>query len=175
MTQFCLCMLITRARISMQMHVFYKLVTLLKLRKCSCYDLMIPNSHIFSVHVCIFWHFGSKFMHNAYFEWALLILQPFGHFTYVTAHSPTISVALPTSQLILQSFRCFTFVIAHSPTLLSLLLPHRLFIYVTWRAAHGLQFCRKQVFHRKLKNQGCSFTRYWIGAVASHCFQHRLV
>ena len=40
--------------------------------------------------------------------WALLILQPFCHFTYVTAHSPTHSVTLPTSQLILQPFRCFT-------------------------------------------------------------------
>ena len=48
------------------------------------------------------------------------------------------SVALPMSQLILQSFRCFTYVTAHSPTLLSLLLRHRSFIYVTWRAAHGV-------------------------------------
>ena len=47
------------------------------------------------------------------------------------------SVALPTSQLILQPFHCFTYVIAHSPTLLSLLLRHKLFAYVTWRAAHG--------------------------------------
>ena len=46
------------------------------------------------------------------------------------------SVALPTSQLILQSFRCFTYVTVHSRTLLSLLLPHRIFTYVTWRAAH---------------------------------------
>ena len=74
-----------------------------------------------------------------------LILQSFRHFTYVTAHSPTlaslylrhssfsnISVALPTSQLILQPFRCFMYVTAHSPTLLSLLLLHRLFTYVTW-------------------------------------------
>ena len=65
------------------------------------------------------------------------------------AHSPTFpslhlrhssfsnhSVALPTSQLVLQPFRCFTYVTAHSPILLSLLLGHRLFIYVTWRAAH---------------------------------------
>ena len=35
-----------------------------------------------------------------------------------------------------------------------------------------LQFCRKQVFHRKLRNQGCSFTRDWIRAVASRCFPH---
>ena len=77
-------------------------------------------------------------------------LVPFRHFTYVTAHSPTLSslylshssfsnpfVALPTSQLILQPFRCFTYVTAHSPTLLSLLLRYRIFTYVTWRAAHG--------------------------------------
>ena len=49
-----------------------------------------------------------------------LVLQAFRHFTYVTAHSPTLpslylrhssfsnpSVALPTSQLILQPFRPF--------------------------------------------------------------------
>ena len=47
------------------------------------------------------------------------------------------SVSLPTSQLILQPFCSFTYVTAHSPTLLSLLLCHRLFTYVTWRAAHG--------------------------------------
>ena len=35
-----------------------------------------------------------------------------------------------------------------------------------------LQFCRRQVFHHKLRNQGCSFTRDWIGAIASHCFPH---
>ena len=46
------------------------------------------------------------------------------------------SLALPTSQLILQPVRCFTYVTAHSPILLSLLLRHRIFTYVTWRAAH---------------------------------------
>ena len=35
-----------------------------------------------------------------------------------------------------------------------------------------LQFCRMQVFHRKLKNQACSFTRDLIGLVASRCFPH---
>ena len=94
--------------------------------------------------------------------------EPPMHFTYVTAHSPTVpwfylrhssfsnpSVPSPMSQalhvihltsrpctwprshLILQPFRGFTYVTAHSPTLLSLLLHHRLFIYITWRAAHG--------------------------------------
>ena len=47
------------------------------------------------------------------------------------------SIASPTSQLILQPFLCFTYVTANSPTLLSLLLRHRLFTYVTWRAAHA--------------------------------------
>ena len=28
------------------------------------------------------------------------------------------------------------------------------------------QFCRRQVVHRKLRNQGCSFTGDWIGAVS---------
>ena len=35
-----------------------------------------------------------------------------------------------------------------------------------------LQFCRRQVFHHKLRNQGCSFTRDVIGAVASRFFLH---
>ena len=51
-----------------------------------------------------------------------LILQPFRRFIYVTAHS----TALPLLHL----------VTAHSPAFLSLLLRHRLFTYVTWRAAH---------------------------------------
>ena len=83
----------------------------------------------------------------------ILILQAFSHFTYVTAHShspsfPSLhlrhslfsnpSLALTTSQLILQPFHCFTYVTAHSSTLLSLLLRHRIFTYVTWRAAHGM-------------------------------------
>ena len=80
-----------------------------------------------------------------------LILQPFRHFTYVTAPFPTLpslyqchssfsspSAASPKSQVILQPFRCFTYVTDHFPTLLSLLLRHRIFNYVTWRAAHVL-------------------------------------
>ena len=38
-----------------------------------------------------------------------------------------------------------------------------------------LQFCRRQVFHRKLRKQGCSFTRDWIGVVASRFFPHPTV
>ena len=88
-----------------------------------------------------------------------LILQPFRHFTYITAHSPTfpslhlrhsslsnpsvlhlrhssfpnLSVTSPTSQLILQPFRRFTYVTAHYPTLPSLYLPHSSFsnLFVT--------------------------------------------
>ena len=87
---------------------------------------------------------------------ALRILQPFRHFTYITAHSPTFrrftyitansahsptflslylhhnsfsnpSVALPTSEIILQPFRCFTYITAHSPTLPLLHLRHSTF------------------------------------------------
>ena len=59
-----------------------------------------------------------------------LILQPFRCFTYVTAHSPTLPSLHPKLKLIIQPFRYFS-VIAHSPTLISLLLRHRLFTYVT--------------------------------------------
>ena len=71
--------------------------------------------------------------------------------TMSSAHSPSFpslhlrhssfsnpSLDLPTSQLILQPFRCFTYVRAPFPTLLSLLLRHRIFTYVTWRAAHDI-------------------------------------
>ena len=74
------------------------------------------------------------------------------------AHSPTfpsfhlrhssfskLSVVSSTSQLIFQPFRHFTYVAAHSPTLLSILLRHRLFIYVTWRATHELSIKIKSV------------------------------
>ena len=47
------------------------------------------------------------------------------------------SIALPTSHLILQPFCHFTYVTAHSPTLFSHLLRHKLFTYVIWRAAHA--------------------------------------
>ena len=114
---------------------------------------------------------------------AELILQVFSHFTYVTAHSdsprfPSLhlrhtsftnpSLALPTSQLILQPFRCFTYITANTPTLLSPLLRHRIFTYVTWRAAHG---------HR-LSNRGnvLATARYHfaIQHVLENCTQHIL-
>ena len=62
-----------------------------------------------------------------------------------------LSIALPTSQFILQPFRCFTYVTAHSTTLLSLLLRHRIFTYVTWRAAHEN---RNTQFRISIKNLG---------------------
>ena len=92
--------------------------------------------------------------------WAELILQTFSHFTYVTAHSDSpsflslhlchssfsnSSLVLPTSQLILQPFHCFTYITAHSPTLLLPPLHHRIFTYVTWWAAHGLNSINKDM------------------------------
>ena len=67
----------------------------------------------------------------------LLILQTFPSLHLRYSSFPNPSIALPTSQLILQLFRCFTYVTVHSPTLLSLLLRHKLFTYLTWRTAHG--------------------------------------
>ena len=66
-------------------------------------------------------------------EWAPTF--PSLHLRHSSFSNP--SVALSMSQLIFQPFRGFTYASAHSPTLLSLLLRHRLFTYVTWRAAHG--------------------------------------
>ena len=53
------------------------------------------------------------------------------------------SLALDTSQLILQPFHCFTYITAHFPTLLLPLLRHRIFTYVTWRAAPTYQLAIK--------------------------------
>ena len=70
----------------------------------------------------------------------ILILQAFRHFTYVTAHSPTLStlylrhkslsnpsITSPTSQLILQPFPRFTYVTTHYPTIPLLHLRHSSF------------------------------------------------
>ena len=35
-----------------------------------------------------------------------------------------------------------------------------------------LLFCQRQVFHHRLRNQGYSFTRDWIGGVAYRCYLH---
>ena len=99
-----------------------------------------------------------------------LILQSLRCITYVTAlpneqrSFSKLSIISPPSQLILQPFRCFTYItahsstlpllhlhLAHSPTLLSLILHHRLFTYVTWRAAmssaHSLSFPSLHLCH----------------------------
>ena len=55
-----------------------------------------------------------------------------------------LSITSPKSQIILQSFCRFTYVTAHSPTLLSLLLRHRNFSYVSfylcYSSAHSPTF-----------------------------------
>ena len=60
-------------------------------------------------------------------EWAELFLQPFHLFTYATAYSPT----LLSLYLCHSSFCCFTYVTAHSP-ILSLYLHHSLFSPVSF-------------------------------------------
>ena len=113
-----------------------------------------------------------------------LILQTFRHFTCVTTHSPTLpslylrhssfsnlSDALPTSQFILQPFFRFSYVTSSS--LNSQYEPPMPRAGPSLQAQEPrLQFCRRQVFHCKFRNQGSSFTRDWIGAVASCCFPH---
>ena len=69
----------------------------------------------------------SRAKYSAIYSGAELILQPFRHFTYVTAHSTTLpslylrhssfsspSVASPTSQFILQPFFRFSYVTSSS-------------------------------------------------------------
>ena len=55
-----------------------------------------------------------------------------------------LSVISPTSQLILQPFRRLTYATAHSQTLFSLLLRHKLFTYVAWRADHDHNWREKE-------------------------------
>ena len=78
------------------------------------------------------------------------ILQPFRRFTYVTAHS--------------RPFRRFTYVTAHSTTLLSLLLRHRIFTYVSWRAAHGIFWNYPRIFGRFLGHE-LHVPIYWEASV----------
>ena len=102
-------------------------------------------------------------------EWALLKLQLFRHFTYVTTHSPTIpslslrhssfsnhSVASPTSQFIfepfLQPFFRFSYVttIAHSPTFPS---PHLVTVHSpTLSSAHSPTFPSFHLRHSSFSN-----------------------
>ena len=90
-----------------------------------------------------------------------LILQPFHHFMYVTAHSKTLmllhlchsSFYNPpcTSQLILQPFCCFTYITAHSISPMSQLIlqPFHHFTYVT---AHSATLPSFQLRHRSFCN-----------------------
>ena len=109
----------------------------------------------------------------------ILILQAFPHFTYVTAHSPTLpsfylrhnsfsnpSDALPMSQLIFQPFRRFTYVTAHSPTLLLLLLRHRHFTYVT---AHSPTLPQLHLRHRSFYNPSVASRQRHFIYVTAHC------
>ena len=100
------------------------------------------------------------------FHLAELILQPFRHFTYVTAHSPTLpslylrhnslsnsSVASPTSQLIVQPFFRLSYITAHSdsprfPSQL-ILQPFRRFTYVK---AHSPTFPSLHLRHNPFSN-----------------------
>ena len=60
------------------------------------------------------------------------------------------------AELILQPFRHFTYVTVHSPTLFSLILRHKLFIYVTWRAAHAVGGAKTVDQNtRRKQNGGC--------------------
>ena len=78
--------------------------------------------------------------HFRHFTYITALLQPFRRFTYVTAHSPTLpllhlrhssfsnpSLASPTLQLILQPFCRFTYVTGLFPTLPLLHLRHSSF------------------------------------------------
>ena len=92
---------------------------------------------------------------------------------------PNPSLALPTSQLILQPFCCFTYVTAHSPILLSLLLRHRIFTYVTWRAAHDKINVRDEIVNNSvadLQPETESVLSRYNACLAAYGeqFQHRL-
>ena len=73
---------------------------------------------------------------------------------------PNPYVALRKSQLILQPFFRFSYVIGSSLTS-----PGE-------PPMPRFQFCERKVLHNNLRNEYCSFTRDWIGAVASRCFPH---
>ena len=73
------------------------------------------------------------------------------------------------NELILQPFHHFTCLTAHSPILMSLLLRHRLFTYVTWRAAHGhkvivsrIKSCLISSKHSVLRMFAILYTLYLI-------------
>ena len=87
-------------------------------------------------HACIHTHTYMHACIHTYMHTCIPTL-PSLHLRQSSFSNP--SVALPTSQLNLQPFRCLTYATVHSLTFLSLLLRHKFFTYVTWRAAHDPQ------------------------------------
>ena len=67
--------------------------------------------------------------------------------------------------LSLQTFHNFAYVTAHSPTFISVLVRHRFFTYVTWRAAHGKEI---KALHRFPKRE-ISLSFY------ANCLRHSLL
>ena len=129
---------------------------------------------------------------------ALLILQPFHCFIYVTAHSihyPTLLslhlchssfsnpyIASPTSQLILQPFCCFTYIIGTSPTspgeppmpLWWCLLYPWWFCNLQWMRPAGLyERCKLALELKRLKTPGVDpffyFWQHWICFTVKIC------
>ena len=74
--------------------------------------------------------------------------EPFSHFPYITAHSPTLPLLYLRYSSFPQPFRCFTYVTAHSLTLLLLLLRHKLLTYFTLRASPKFTTGVKYQFHQ---------------------------
>ena len=117
---------------------------------------------------------------------ALLILQPFRHFTYVTTHSPTLpslylrhrsfsnpSVASPTSQFILQPFFRFSYVTRElilqlsvtSPTSQLILQPFRCITYVTVHSSTRLSLLLRHLIH--LASRQSSFSKLSVTSSTS--------
>ena len=99
----------------------------------------------------------SSTLPSFYLRHSSFSILPSLHLRYSSFSNPSVaflghtaisnpSVVSPTSQLILQPFRRFTYFTAQSPTLLSLLLCHRLFTYVTRRAAHASGLAKNILF-----------------------------
>ena len=133
-------------------------------------------------------------------EWALLVIQASRHFTYVTAHSPTLpslylshnsfsnpSVASPTSQLILQSFFRFSYVtgfhlrhlasrLCTSHTSQLILQPFRRFTYVT---AHSPTLPLLQLHHSSFSSPSFASLKSQVFTYvtwrAAHAMDHRFM
>ena len=92
----------------------------------------------------------SQLIHEQSSFFKLSIASPMSQLIHEQSSFSKLYIASPMSQLILQSFLHFTYITAHSPTLPSLYLRHssfsnpsfasltsEVFTYVTWRAPHG--------------------------------------